>query len=229
MLSCRSHCREQQDTGDTVKKHRGHTDFPIKKQNGKKWKPPERQGGRGMESFVPRKIFFTKGVGTHKDELHSFERALRDAGIERCNLVQVSSIFPPECRMISKTQGLKELVSGAITFCVMSRCCSNEPKRLLAASVGCAIPADQRSYGYISEHHAFGQTEKQAGDYAEDMAAAMLASTLGIDFNVDESWDEKKEIFKISGKIVRTRNVTQSTIVKNSGYTTVIAAAVFIL
>jgi len=36
----------------------------------------------------------------------------------------------------------------------------------------------------------------------------MLASTLGIDFNVDESWDEKKEIFKISGKIVRTFNVT---------------------
>ena len=181
-----------------------------------------------MEGLVPKKIFFTKGVGTHKDELHSFERALRDAGIERCNLVQVSSIFPPDCKMISKTQGLKELIAGAITFCVMSRCCSNEPKRLLAASVGCAIPADQRSYGYISEHHAFGQTEKQAGDYAEDMAAAMLASTLGIDFNVDESWDEKKEIFKISGKIVRTRNVTQSTIVKNSGFTTVIAAAVFI-
>ena len=181
-----------------------------------------------MEGHVPRKIFFTKGVGAHKDELHSFERALRDAGIERCNLVQVSSIVPPNCKMISKTQGLKGLIAGGITFCVMSRCCSNEPKRLLAASVGCAIPADQRSHGYISKHHAFGQTEKHAGDYAEDMAAAMLASTLGIDFNVDESWDEKKEIFKISGKIVRTRNVTQSTIVKNSSYTTVIAAAVFI-
>jgi len=181
-----------------------------------------------MNGLVPRRIFFTKGVGTHRDELHSFERALRDAGIERCNLVQVSSIIPPHCRMISKTQGLKELVSGGITFCVMGRCCSNEPKRLLAASVGCAIPADQASYGYISEHHAFGQTQKQVGDFAEDMAAAMLASTLGIDFNVDESWDEKKEIFKISGKIVRTRNVTQSTIVKGGGYTTVIAAAVFL-
>jgi len=110
----------------------------------------------------------------------------------------------------------------------MSRCCSNEPKRLLAASVGCAIPADKSSYGYISEHHAYGQTEKQTGDYAEDLAAAMLASTLGIDFNVDESWDEKKEIFKISGKIVRTLNVTQSTICRNNNYTTVIAAAVFI-
>ncbi|MDI9569554.1 MAG: arginine decarboxylase, pyruvoyl-dependent [Pseudomonadota bacterium] len=181
-----------------------------------------------MKSLVPTKVFFTKGVGNHKDELHSFERALRDAGIEKCNLVQVSSIFPPGSKMISRTQGLKALVPGAITYCVMSRACSNEPKRLLAASIGCAIPADKTSYGYISEHHAFGQTEKQAGEYAEDLAAAMLASTLGIDFNVDESWDEKKEIFKISGKIVRTRNITQSSIVKNGGFTTVIAAAVFV-
>ncbi|MGP8153613.1 MAG: pyruvoyl-dependent arginine decarboxylase [Smithella sp.] len=181
-----------------------------------------------MDSFVPKKIFFTKGVGTHKDELHSFERALRDAGIEKCNLVQVSSIFPPRCKMISKTQGLKQLTAGAITYCVMSRCCTNEPKRLMAASVGCAIPADKSSYGYISEHHAYGQNEKQAGDYAEDLAAAMLASTLGIDFDVDESWDEKKEIFKISGKIVRTLNVTQSTNCKDNKFTTVIAVAVFI-
>jgi len=181
-----------------------------------------------LNNLVPKRIFFTKGLGTHKDELHSFERALRDAGIEKCNLVQVSSIFPPGCRMVSKSQGLKEVIPGSITFCVMSRCCSNEPKRLIAASVGCAIPADRSAYGYISEYHAFGQTEKQAGEYSEDLAAAMLASTLGIDFNVDESWDEKKEIFKISGKIVRTRNVTQSTIVKNSGYTTVVAAAVFV-
>jgi len=181
-----------------------------------------------VKDFVPKKIFFTKGVGTHKDELHSFERALRNAGIEKCNLVQVSSIFPPDCKVISKSQGLKQLVPGAITFCVMSRCCSNEPKRLLSASVGCAIPADRASYGYISEHHAFGWTEKQTGDHAEDLAAAMLASTQGIDFNVDEDWDDKKEIFKISGKIVRTLNVTQSQICQNTNFTTVVAAAVFV-
>ena len=127
-----------------------------------------------MKEFVPTKIFFTKGVGIHKDELHSFERALRDADIERYNIVQVSSIFPPGCKMISKAQGLKHLIPGAITYCVLSRCCSNEPKRLLAASVGCAIPADKSSYGYISEHHAYGQTEKQAGDSAEDLAAAVF-------------------------------------------------------
>jgi len=177
---------------------------------------------------VPQKIFFTNGVGSHKEELHSFELALRDAGIEKCNLVQVSSILPPGCKVISKTQGLKELQTGAITYCVMSRICCNEPRRLLAASVGLAIPADKKAYGYISEHHAFGKTEKEAGDFAEDLAAAMLASTLGIDFDIDENWDEKKEIFKISGKIVSTRNITQSTIVKNNWFTTAVAAAVFI-
>ena len=182
-----------------------------------------------MQTFVPKKIFFTKGFGTHKDELHSFERALRNAGIEKCNLVQVSSIFPPGCKMIPKSQGLKHLIPGAITYCVMSRCCSNEPKRLISAAVGCAIPVDKKTYGYISEHHAFGFTEKKTGDYAEDLAAAMLASTLGIDFDVDESWDEKKELFRISGKIVGTRNTTQSAVLKTADYTTVLAAAVFVL
>jgi arginine decarboxylase len=181
-----------------------------------------------VNDFVPKKIFFTKGVGSHKEELHSFELALRNAGIEKCNLVQVSSIFPPGCKVVSRERGLEELKPGNITYCVMSRNCSKEPRRLIAASVGCAIPADTRAYGYISEHHAFGQTVREAGDYAEDLAAAMLASTLGIDFDIDASWDEKEEIFKISGKIVKTRNVTQSAIVRNAGYTSVVAAAVFL-
>jgi len=177
--------------------------------------------------LLPKKIFFTKGVGHHKDELASFELALRDAGIEKCNLVCVSSIFPPSCKVITRPEGLKKLKPGAITYCVMSRNSSNENKRLIAASIGCAIPTDRTSYGYISEHHAFGQPAKIAGDYAEDLAAGMLASTLGVDFDIDKSWDEKKEIFRISGKIVSTRNITQSAFVKNNGHTSVLAVAVF--
>ncbi len=180
-------------------------------------------------SRVPKKVFFTNGVGTHKEELQSFELALRDAGIEKCNLVTVSSILPPCCRRISRKEGLKLLHPGEIVFCVLARCSSNEPRRLLAASVGCAVPMDKRMYGYLSEHHAFGMTDSAAGDYAEDLAAAMLASTLGIEFDEDKSWDEKREIWKISGKIVRTSNITQSAIVKQGTYTSVVAAAVFIL
>lgn len=178
--------------------------------------------------LLPKKMFFTKGVGTHKEELRSFELALRDAGIEKCNLVHVSSILPPECKTVSRNEGLKELIPGMLTFCVLARCSSNEPHRLIAASVGCAIPADSNAYGYLSEHHAYGETEEIAGDYSEALAAAMLASTLGIEFDEDKSWDEKEELYKISGKIVRSTNVTQSTVVGTSGYSTVVAAAVFL-
>jgi arginine decarboxylase len=180
--------------------------------------------------FVPKRVFFTKGVGTHKEELTSFELALRDAGIEKFNLVQVSSIFPPGCKIVSRSLGIKKLSPGQITFCVMSKLSSNEPRRLVAASVGCAIPMDRKLYGYLSEHHAYGQTDTMAGDYAEDLAAAMLASTLGIELDENLGWDEKKEIYRISDKIVRTTNITQSAIVKGDGkWTTVVASAVLIL
>ncbi len=179
--------------------------------------------------LVPKKMFFTKGVGSHKEELRSYEQALRDAGIEKCNIVQVSSILPPDCKVISKNEGLKELVTGMVTFCVMARCSAREPHRLIAASIGCAIPAIKDAHGYLSEHHTFGQNEETAGDYAEDLAAAMLASTLGVEFDEDQSWDEKKELFKISDQIVKTTNVTQTAIVGTNGwYSTVLAFAVFL-
>lgn len=179
--------------------------------------------------YVPTKMFFTKGVGKHKEKLTSFEMALRNARIASFNLVSVSSIFPPGCKMISREVGLKQILPGEITFVVMSKNSTNEPNRLIAATVGVAIPADKDAYGYLSEHHSFGETENKAGDYAEDLAATMLATVLGVDFDPDSSWDARKEIWKISGKIVRTRNITQSAIGdKNGLWTTVVAAAVLL-
>ncbi len=178
--------------------------------------------------FVPKRLFFTKGVGVHKDELRAFELALREAGIEKYNLVHVSSILPPHCKIVSRAEGLKSLQPGQMAFCVMARCSNNEPRRLVSASIGCAIPAERSNYGYLSEHHAFGQTERQAGDHAEDLAASMLASTLGIEFDDNLAWNEKEQLWKISGVIVRTRNVTQSAVVGRRGDTVVVAATVFL-
>lgn len=179
--------------------------------------------------FVPSKIFFTKGVGRHKDYLSSFELSLRDAGIEKCNLVSVSSIFPPGCKRISLNEGLKEIQSGQVTFTVMARNATNEPNRLIAASIGAAIPADAGQYGYLSEHHGFGVNEKTAGDYAEDLAAQMLATTLGVEFDSDTDWNEREQVFKMSEKIVRTFNITQTAEGDKTGlWTTVIAAAILL-
>lgn len=181
-------------------------------------------------NFVPKKIFFTKGVGKHTEQLTSFELALRDAGIAQFNLVTVSSILPPEVKIITQKEGIKFLKPGQVVFIVLARMASNEPNRLLVSSIGAAIPADKKMYGYLSEHHTYGQTEEKAGDYSEDLAASMLASTLGIEFDSEKAWNEREQYFKMSGQIVRTTNITQSAVCdKNGKWTSVIAAAVLIL
>jgi arginine decarboxylase len=149
--------------------------------------------------------------------------------VEKCNLVYVSSIFPPGCRVIPKEEGLKELKPGQVAFCVMARNETPEPNRLISAAIGLAVPKDSDNYGYLSEHHTFGQTAEKSGDYAEDLAATMLATTLGIEFELDKAWDEREQVYKSSGKILKTTNICQSAEGNKDGlWTTVIASAVFL-
>ncbi len=181
------------------------------------------------EMFVPKAIFFTNGVGVHKDRLSSFELALRDAGIEKANLVTVSSIFPAHCIEMSRRDGEKLIMPGQIVHCVMARQDTNEPNRLIAAAIGLARPADKQRYGYLSEHHSYGETAKKAGDYAEDLAATMLATTLGIEFDPEKAWNEREQVFRLEKTILKTRNIVQSAEGHAKGqWSTVIACGVFI-
>jgi arginine decarboxylase len=124
---------------------------------------------------------------------------------------------------------MKYLEPGMITFCVMARNSTNEPNRLIASSIGVALPKDENQYGYISEHHPFGENEKLSGDYAEDIAAQMLATTLGLEFDPETAWDEREQLYKASGQIYKTFNITQSAEGdKNGLWTTVISAAVML-
>jgi len=182
-----------------------------------------------MEAIVPKKVFLTRGRGQHPEKLASFEQALRDAGIAPFNLVKTSSIFPPHCELIPREEGLKLLRPGQIVFLVMSEISTDEGHRLISASVGLAIPNDAQYYGYLSEHHSFGQDEKEAGEYAERLAAYMLATTLGKDFDTSRIWDAQEKVFRISDTLeVRTTNITQTTTGQKGLWTTAIAAAVFI-
>jgi arginine decarboxylase len=175
-------------------------------------------------------MFFTKGVGYHRNKLQSFELALRSAGIEKCNLVYVSSILPPDCKIITKDSGINLLKAGQITFVVLSRADTNEPNRLISAAIGLAQPKNNRQYGYISEHHAFGETMKKSADFAEDLAATMLASTLGIEMDPNVAWDERKQAYKVGNKLFVSRSIAQSARGhKNGLWTTVVASAVMLL
>src|ERR1043165_8928381 len=180
--------------------------------------------------YVPKAMFFTKGKGVHKDHLTSFELALRDSKISDLNIVSVSSIKPPKCKIIGLQEGRNYLVPGQVVFAVIARQSTNEPNRLIAASVGLASPADNTQYGYLSEHHSTGETAQKAGDYAEDMAMEMLATTLGLPNNPSLTWNQREEQWKLSGKIYKTQNITQSAQGNKDGlWTTVISAAILIL
>ncbi len=179
--------------------------------------------------MVPTHMFLTRGVGTHREKLASFEEALRSAGVAYCNLVSVSSILPPNCKILPRKRGEALLNPGEVTYCVMARNETNERNRLISSSIGVAIPqGGHKTYGYLSEHHAHGETDEEAGEYTEDLAAQMLATTLGIAFDPDVAWKEREQVFKMGGKIVRTQNITQSAIGRPAVWTTVVALAVFI-
>jgi len=161
----------------------------------------------GCVQLIPRKVFFTSGVGKHDDALVSFELALRDAGIEKFNLVPVSSILPPGCKVVDSEEGLKELMPGQIVFCVMAKITSGEEGRKIFASIGAAFPNDESCHGYVTEYYGYWNGE-DIGKYAEDMAAYMLKTAFG-------------------REPAKTLNVTTITEVKK--ITTAVAAAVFII
>jgi len=181
-----------------------------------------------MKKLVPASIFLTKGVGQHKYQLKSFEQALRKAGVAQQNLVQVSSILPPRCKVISRDKGLSRLVPGQICYCVMARADTNEHGRLIASSVGIAIPKDCDKWGYLSEVHGYGMNHEEAADMAEDLAAGMLGTTLGLEVDPDKAWSEKEQVYKSSGLIIRTSNITQTARGKRGLWTTVVALAMFL-
>ena len=181
------------------------------------------------QPLVPKQLFFTRGTGKHPRMLQSFEEALRDAGIAHFNLVRVSSITPPHCRIISRTKGVEQLSPGEIVFCVLAESRTNEPNRLACAGIGLAVPADRSKHGYIAEHHGFGMTQRACADYVEDMAASMLATTQGIDLDPDKAYNEQKDLYRAKGLVVKTRAMVQTVEGdKNGLWTTALAAAVLL-
>jgi arginine decarboxylase len=181
-----------------------------------------------MNSLVPAEMFLTKGVGRHKYQLKSFEQALRKAGVAHQNLVQVSSILPSKCKIVGRERGLKKLIPGQICHCVLARADTDEHGRLVASSIGVAVPKDRDKWGYLSEVHGHGMNSQQAGDMAEDLAAGMLGTTLGLEFDPDKAWSEKEQAYKSSGLFIRTTNMTQSAKGQEGLWTTTVAIAVFI-
>jgi arginine decarboxylase len=101
--------------------------------------------------WVPRRFFVTSGVAHDgASELNAFDLALKDAGITQCNLVEVSSILPPDCEEVEPAR----IPTGAVTFCVMAKMAGTKGERIGAGLAWAwGTTAGGERHGIVAEHH----------------------------------------------------------------------------
>ncbi|OYT26764.1 MAG: arginine decarboxylase, pyruvoyl-dependent [Candidatus Altiarchaeales archaeon ex4484_96] len=160
--------------------------------------------------MIPGEVFLVKGAGKHENRLASFELALRDAGIEGLNLVRVSSILPPSCKIVPKEEGINKLKPGEIVYCVLSRNESINEGEHITSAIGLAYLDDKKKHGYIWEHKTRGDKDPNASKYAAEMARKMLSSKHKIDIEP------------------KTEGIQKMGVGGGNNWTTVLAAAVFV-
>ena len=156
---------------------------------------------------------------------------LRDAGIAGTNLVLISSIFPPQAKLISRKEGLKKIKRLDKFYLQFIQ--KIKQMNHIEYVLHLWVLLNQKTsldMDIFLNTNLLDKMKLQAGDYAEDIAAQMLASSLGIPFDADKAWNEKRQQWSISGEIYKTHNITQTTKGDKDGkWTTVFAAAVLLL
>lgn len=111
-------------------------------------------------TFLPKKFFVTSGSGEdNNSNLNAFDRALQKAKITQCNLVNVSSILPPDAEEISQVY----ITPGTITFSVLARMSGQSGDRI-SAGIGWGRIENRsgESYGIVAEDH--GHSSKRYTD-----------------------------------------------------------------
>ena len=134
--------------------------------------------------MIPKKLFFTAGTGKSKDRLISFELALKDAQINHCNIVQISSIIPKDCEIIDVDDGLTEIMPGEIVYGVMARIDTDKDDQQIAASIGMVRPSDLSHHGYLSTFQGHDYDDSFALTEAQFLAAHMFDKTFGYDDDI---------------------------------------------
>ncbi|RYY99113.1 MAG: pyruvoyl-dependent arginine decarboxylase [Chitinophagaceae bacterium] len=130
---------------------------------------------------IPRRFFLTKGIGIHEQEHRAYAEALRDAGVERCNLVRVSGVLPPGCLRIARAEGLAALQPGMITYVVEARSVSRVPGGLATAGIAFACPNDVTQAGYFAATEGAGRDTHDVQQEAEERAAGELLAHWGLE------------------------------------------------
>jgi arginine decarboxylase len=180
--------------------------------------------------IVPKMFFLTSGVGVHEKDLRAFEEALRDAGINRCNLIKTSSIIPRGCKRITREEGMKYIQPGQITFAVLAQSQTNEPGQQVIAGIGMAQPKDPSLYGYLTEiEEMIGLSDEEVEQDVIEMAIENLVTEWNPKFEGEKVYRKGKKNYSLEGHDVMVDSIVQSAKgADGNKYTIALAAAVFI-
>jgi arginine decarboxylase len=182
--------------------------------------------------MVPQKVFWTKGVGTHKENKNARDAASREAGVGKLNLVTVSSILPPGIQEIGLDEFIKLVQPGEIVFSIHGVCESNVPGQKVCAGMGRARPWDKSHTGYVTElFEEPGVQEEDIQKRVETMALQLFADENGVEgFTAEDVWKKGKTTYEVGGIKVEIDSIIASGVCNHDGdYTCAMVMAVFVL
>lgn len=128
-------------------------------------------GGITIGNRIPKDYFETKGSGESDITIHagSYHLALREAGIEMCNIMTYSSILPGIAQRIEKPA---QITHGAVMESIMSVCHADKGQRASSGII----------YGWLHNkktHEKFGGLVcEHYGDYSVDDLNYRLEASL---------------------------------------------------
>jgi arginine decarboxylase len=188
--------------------------------------------------FVPRRVFFTSGVGRHEQERVATQHAMAAAGVPRVNLVKISSVIAPRCQIISRQQGIRLLRSGSIVFAVIAQGMTKEPHQRVTPAIAWSKPEDENETGFIAEveeQNANGLSEKAAEDRVGEEALILQAAHFGVKVNAERAWAGRgrSRSVRLGGKRVRVGSLCASIVGAEAEegeeqYSTAVVLAVFL-
>ncbi len=102
---------------------------------------------------TPTQYFLVSGASEGYTPLNAFDGALLQAGIGNTNIVKMSSIVPPRCRMVTPVA----LPPGALVPAAYAALTSDIQGEIISAGVAIALPKDKSHNGLIMEYSARGK------------------------------------------------------------------------
>ena len=104
------------------------------------------------------KIYVASSIGRASTLLSAFDNALQNAGVCNYNLIPLSSVIPPQSKVIKKTRyKTPKDEFGHKLYCIKAEIRSDETGKFIAAGLGWYQFGDNR--GIFVEHWIKGETQ----------------------------------------------------------------------